>query len=212
MPAKANIWSGYRFRVGLIGLVCLGFGGCSVWDGFVKYPRLTTIFIAYSTMPEETRDQNWPAYARQEGWPEDPDDVPRHIKTDWDIRTQYIMAAITLPIGLVFGFFLLRSYGRWVASDEDGLTTSWGHTVPFDQIARLDKKRWNKGIAVVHQTDGQQKLVLDDWKFEREAMDQIVEEVESHLSPDQVDQPAVAVADPSDHAGGAGEPGNDQRD
>ena len=214
MKTKANTWSGYRLRVGLIGLVCLGFGGCSIWDASVRYPGENKIKAAYDNISEETRDLDWPDLAKQEGFPKDPDKVPRHFKTDWDIKVQYVMAAITLPIGLVFAFSFLRSYGRWVASDEEGVTTSWGHNVRFDQVARLDKKRWSKGIAVVHHSDGNEprKLVLDGWKFDREPIDAIVEEVESRLSPDQIDQPAGAAAPASNEPDAADEPADTESD
>ena len=211
MPVKAKTWSGYQFRVGLIGLVCIGFGGCSLWDGFVRYPSQNDIKTAYDTLDEETRDEKWPAIARSKGWPADPDEIPGHFRTDSDIMTQFIMAAITVPIGLLFGYFFARSYGRWVATDDEGITTSWGQNVRFDQINRLGKQKWSKGIAVVHHNEGdlERKLVLDDWKYEREPMGQIVEEVESHLAPDQIDErgPVASAADVAGHV--AEESGDD---
>ena len=64
--------------------------------------------------------------------------------------------------------------------------------MPFDAITRLNKRRWEKGIAVVRYTDatGDGKLVLDDWKFEREPTDRIGDEVEKRLKVDQIELPA----------------------
>ena len=215
MPVKANIWSGYRFRVGLIAAICLGFASWCLYDAKVKYPLHNRINAAYESMLSEyaranpnvseedakveVDDKKWPPLATEEGWPTDPLKLP-HRHSGTDIFTQYLMLTLTAPFGLVFGFLFLRCRGRWVACDEQGLTTSWGQTAPFDQITRLNKRRWKKGIAIVyHQANGQElKLTLDDWKFDRELMDQIVAEVESRLSPDQIDEPNLGSSGSSE--------------
>lgn len=255
MPEIAGIWSGYCWRIGLITVMCLGFGGWSLYDGLVKYPLHNEMNRAYEhapydsleewwypvamehnwpqnprellkafrQLPESSRAQEWPGIAQEKGWlqdskqveeldqafretgsvaaedywpavaaehnwPEDPNDRP-HRKTKMDIMTQFIMFAITFPIGLVFGTSLLRHLGRWVEVDEEGIKTSWGHNPSYESISRLNKRRWYKGIAVVHYRDGDrnQKLLLDDWKFDRARMDAIVEHIESKLSPDQIE-------------------------
>ncbi len=266
MDVTARTWTGYQWRVAIIALMCLGFGGWSLYDGLVGYPAKNVIADAWADLPSERLDQWWHEIARKEGWPldpremikayrdlddrgratqwpdlaakngwladpepliaewkdgedafrhehwreeamahdwpEDPADVPHH-KSPLDIITQFIMLAITAPIGLVFAFAFVRSSGRWIQCTDSQIITSQGKRVPIDTISRLNKQRWHKGIAVVHYTSGndERRLVLDDWKFDRDAIDQIVEHLEQQLDPDKIDQPADAeVAAPSDDA------------
>ena len=191
MPTKATTWSGYRWRLALIAAICLGFATWSLYDGFVRYPSYNRMLEQYQGLPEETQDDDWPSIAAERGWPTNPLDLPAEKKSVWDIRTQFIMTAITLPIGLIFAFAVIRTFNRWIALDEQGLNTSWGQCVPFEAITKLNKRRWHKGIAVVYHQDGpdEQKLVLDDWKYQRETMDSIVEQIEASLSPDQILNP-----------------------
>jgi hypothetical protein len=98
----------------------------------------------------------------------------------------------------VYGIAVLRSLNRWVELDEQGLSTSAGARVPFEAITRLNKRRWEKkGIAVVHYKDdggADRKIDLDDWKFERQPMDEIVLSIESQLPSDKIQQPASTSA------------------
>ena len=191
MQVKAETWSGHRNRIALIALVCLGFACWCLYDAVVRYPTDNEIVETYENLlPAETRDDQWPQVAREHGWPEEPNGLP-HRHEPSDIFTQYVMLAISGSIGLVFGFTALRCLGRWIACDENGLTTSWGQSVAFDQITRLNLRRWKKGYATVYYTHegNERKLAIDDWKFDREPTDQIVAEVQARLSPEQIDGP-----------------------
>ena len=218
MAAKAVISNGYRWRLALIGVVCLLFAAWSAYDGFVKYPRLNDHarqYVEYQQDNGEGWQETWPDYAREHNLPE----IPHPPKGDFSMIAQYVQLAITLPIGLWFTYLFLASLNRWVASDEAGLSSSGGEQVPYDSITTLDKKRWeNKGIAVVTYTadQGERRFVIDDWKFERDPTDQILIEVEQRLQPDQIigDLPESekiaesedGPADGSDEGGGDGTP------
>ena len=257
MPTRATTWPGYRWRLTLIAVMCLGFAAWCMFDGLVKYPKQNKVHRAYHHPPRDHLDQWWPPiaherhwpqdprelvkvyrqmdpqmssaqrnthwralaapndwpqkldeagrlvqiflekrddmwldFAKKKGWPQEVEKVPR-ARSDFDIATQFMMFSITFLIGLVYGLTVLRSLNRWIEVDEQGLNTSWGQRVPFDVITRLSKRRWEKGVAVVSYNDGagEQKLVLDDWKFDREATDLIVEEVEKRLDADQIEMP-----------------------
>ena len=208
MAAKAVISNGYRWRLALIGVVCLLFAAWSAYDGFVKYPRINKNFKAWVEFKDKHGEQwveKWPQHAADYNLPEQPE----RSKSQWSMIAQYVQLAITLPIGLWFSYLFLSSLNRWVASDENGLTGSRGEQVPYDSIATLDKKRWEaKGIAIVNYSDdqGQRRFVLDDWKFEREPTDQILIEVEQRLRPDQIvgDKPESEKTDDSDEGQSAG--------
>ncbi|MEQ8837607.1 MAG: hypothetical protein RID07_12445, partial [Lacipirellulaceae bacterium] len=81
-------------------------------------------------------------------------------------------------------FHIVRSLGTWIEGNGSSITSSWGQTVPFDQVTQLDKKKWkNKGIAKVQYTDNGKKktFVIDDFKFLREPTGDILRQLEGSI-------------------------------
>jgi hypothetical protein len=188
VQTKAGISSGYRWRLGIIALVCLGFGVYCLYDGFYAYPRDNERYAMFERLQAEHPDTwraRWEVLAAEHGLPRDPGDLKQ--RSDFDIYSQYIMAALTLPVGLLFLFSYVRAGGRWIAADERGLQTSWGQHAPWDAITGIDKARWkSKGIAVVQYREPQpphaeRRLTLDDWKYERDPTVALVRAVEEKL-------------------------------
>lgn len=187
MAAKATIRPGYRWRLGIISLAMLAFGGWFIYDGLVAYPRQQTVHETYERIRAENEQDwqtVWVAEAQANGWPQDP---PKPV-SDLDIIIQLVCAGITLPLGIIFGLSFVRAGGRWLATDEQGLHTSWGQHATWDAIREIDKTRWKtKGIAVVRYDDGgtTRKITLDDWKYDREPVGAMLAEVEAHHAPEQ---------------------------
>jgi len=187
MSVRASISKGYIWRPGLIGLAALAAGGWFLYDGAVKYPRQQQMWQAYNQITREhVEDPNeaakaWEELAAANGWP-----TKKPVeKTDTDILTQKIIAGITGPIGLYFCFVFVTSRSKWVEADEQGLATNAGQRSSYESITSVDKSRWqSKGIAVVHYSgDGQAgRIVLDDWKFEREPIKRILQAVEERTA------------------------------
>ena len=189
MPAKAGISPPYRWRLALIALMCLGFGGWSLYDGLVRYPEHNRKVERFQEInkkyPDNWRDE-WEKEAAARGWSNEPPGSPHSFSS---LVTQFIYAGLTLPIGLFFGISFISSFNRWIATDENGLSTSKGQQAPFNSIKSLNKQRWRtKGIAVVHYQNptGEHKIVLDDWKYEQQATKTMLQEVESRLQPEQI--------------------------
>ncbi len=205
--AKAYIANSYKIRLGIIALACLGFAGWFFYDGAVKYPWQKELYeerqrLASSGDPEWS--QQWTRYAQEQGWSPEVEPVKR---TDMDITTQYLMGLLVLPVGLLFGYSFVRAQGRWVAADDTGLRTSSRQHAPWSSIKAVDKSRWkSKGIAVVRYTDaggGEQKITLDDWKFDRDPTVAMVEELDRRLGLSETSEPAeqaVPASPPSDTA------------
>ncbi|MEM9881750.1 MAG: hypothetical protein AAF800_02390 [Planctomycetota bacterium] len=194
--ARATISPGYRWRLVLITLMMLGFGAYCVYDWRIGYPEQVERYDAFTEIREANPDtfpDLWREKAAAEGWPEK---YPKR-RTDRDVFTQFLMALITVPIGLFFLFRLFRENNRWVAMDETGVTASGGHEVPWDRIKSLDETRWKtKGIAWLHYATpdgGEKKVLLDDFKSQREPIAHIVAAVQAHLNPET--QPAEPVAE-----------------
>ncbi len=207
---KATISPGYRWRLVLITFIMLGFGAYCVYDWQIGYPLKVEQYETYNEIKEQNPDdypQVWKAHAEAEGWP---NKVPGR-KTSQDVFTQLLMALITVPLGLFFLFKLVKENTRWVAMDEQGITASGGHTVPWDAIKSLDEAKWKtKGIALLHYTDAnsrERQILLDDFKQDRDAIKQIVMQVQSLLNPSPQETPnspedshAVEATDPvADH-------------
>lgn len=200
---KATISPGYRWRLVLITFIMLGFGAYCVYDWQIGYPLKVEKYETYNTIMEENPDDYprvWSAYVQEKGWP---DKVPGR-KTSQDVFTQLLMALITVPLGLFFLFKLVKENTRWVAMDDDGITASGGHNVPWESIRSLDETKWKtKGIAWLHYADAhgsERKILLDDFKQDRESVKQIVSAVQSVLNPGAAEEGAAESSLASDAA------------
>ncbi len=222
--AKARISAGYRIRIGVLALGLLGFGAWAAYDGFVGYPQHNEVVNSYVARLNEVREQypetwkeKWPDIAVKEdkladfssfaeveyGKEGEPPKIVGKRKTQSDIYFQYGMLGLAAPVGLFFLLGWFAAPSRWIAMDENGLTSSRGDNAPFDKIHKLNKERWwKKGIAVVYykaDSGEERTLTLDDWKFEREPTEQMLEAVESRLEPDQIvgqREPLAKLVDP----------------
>ncbi|MEX0776741.1 MAG: hypothetical protein WD042_13645 [Phycisphaeraceae bacterium] len=207
MSDKAYIDKAYLGRVALLALMFLGFSGWFLYDGFVKYPRQDLIYREFQDFKQKHAGSGdssdklsdlWNAYALEKGYPQVNPQAdmttgqaePGKAHSDSDILTQKGLGFALLPLGLFFLFAVVRLKGRWISSDGSALITSWGQRVPFDAVTLLNKARWkSKGIAVVLYTDESSqvgRLVLDDWKYNRQPITDLVKETESYLKPEQI--------------------------
>ncbi|MEM6749481.1 MAG: hypothetical protein AAF612_03330 [Planctomycetota bacterium] len=174
---RTTLAPGYKARLGLIGLVCFLFGCWAVYDGFVKYPGEAERFAAVEAWkaenPNDWRDK-WNEHAASQGWPDNPIEVEN--RDSFDILSQYIMAGITLPIGIWFGLSFLLAGGRYVEIEGDELRASGGRKASLGDITAIDLAKWRtKGIAKIeHNGLGKSPIVLDDWKYVRKSTTHIL--------------------------------------
>lgn len=191
MELVASISLNYRWRLMAVGMMFLLFGVWFSYDGAVGYPKHNQ---KVGKFKELSQDQNepkvWQAYAQEQGWS---DEDPGSEKSETDILTQFLIGAACAPVGGFFMVVWFSSRKRWIRSDGQTLTTSWGSEVSFDAIRSVDSRRWRKkGIAVVQYQDGQGegRVVLDDWKYDRKPTVEIFRQVVVHLKqdPEQIDQ------------------------
>jgi len=190
---KATISRHYLLRNAAIALFCVGVSGWFFYDGTYTYPAQRERGLAfqdleaeYPDLEEEELMQKWRALADERGWPKK---NPGEPKTEAEIQAQLILGGLILPFGILYAVFFSLNWRRWVALDEQGLETQSGKRLNFDEITRLEKKKWEaKGIARVYGVhEGRRcRILLDDWKFETEPTRQILREVEKHLEPDRI--------------------------
>ena len=183
---KATISPGYRWRLVLISIVLLGFGAYCVYDWQIGYPLKVEQFDKWTQLETdypETYPEKWESYALEQGW----DTRPPAKKTDRDVFTQLLMACIVLPIGVYFLVKLIRENARWVAMSDDGFTANGGKSFGWDDVTGLDETKWkSKGIAYVQYrgaSNGNQRLLLDDFKMQREPVKAMVQRLQQHLNP-----------------------------
>ncbi|MBI85008.1 MAG: hypothetical protein CMJ81_17580 [Planctomycetaceae bacterium] len=171
------------------------------WETF-EYNDKTTIIDPQGEKIsiDETLDlvDTWETVAKENSWPiEKPDENKVLVKTvediknryDWKIKSQFVMIAVAAPVGFFSLWVYLGSRGRWLEADNSGITSSWGQQFAFDNILTLDKKQWkNKGIArITYDAEGHtKKFVLDNYKFNRWAIDDILLRVESQITDNQI--------------------------
>ncbi len=187
MSVRAKISKGYIWRPGVIGAMALLFSGWFLYDGTVAYPLQQKMWSDYNQiMQDNPGDPNvparlWAEHAAAKGWPTG---TPKKKVEDKDILTQKVIAGITGPVGIYFLATFFLTLGRWVEADEQAVRTSSGQQADYESIASIDKSRWQrKGIAVVHyDSHGRSgRIVLDDWKFDREPTKRILEAIEERM-------------------------------
>ncbi|QEF99570.1 hypothetical protein Mal15_36350 [Stieleria maiorica] len=169
-------------------LGCTAFAGWCLYDGLIGYPKKLTIAEAYESLPEENRRDAWKELAGENGWPtitpaKTADDV-RH-----DIGSQFMMVVLCMLFGIPALLMFMSGQGTWVEGDQTLIRNSKGQEVPIDAISKIDKRKWEaKGIAKIHyEVDGKKmKFVMDDFKYEREPMGQLMQFAEANLSEEQV--------------------------
>lgn len=194
MQIKANSAPPYRFRLTLFAAGCLLLGVWFLYDGLVAYPKDREIFQAFQKLKAEGLDgdalnERWRQIAAVKGWPDGTYGDPGKNRSDFDIQFNLVAGVLLELVGLWFAIGAWRHARRWIAMDDDNLSTSWGLTIPLESILTLDKSRWgDKGMAlVIADADrGGARLLLDDWKYERDATTQIVEAVQARLRPEQI--------------------------
>lgn len=172
MSHRAAISPRYRWRPGVFALMALVFGGWFLYDGYVKYPGEQEIFEHFERFRQEGRSAEWPDFAGQRNWPVDEKNLSGLEHTKTDIFWQKVFGFALLGVGGWYGIVYLRTHGRWIDADEQGLVTSWGKRVPFDAIATINLDRWQShGVAVIQYEEAgrRRRLVLDDWKYDQPA-------------------------------------------
>jgi hypothetical protein len=238
MTVRSKISGRHLIRLTIVGLFCIGFGLYCLYDGMVAWPKQRERALAFQELKDEGREGEWPLIAAEHGWKPYDQGEPARVfqelkeqnredewlrvveehgwkafdpgkpRTEAEIAVQYYMLAICGAAGLLILSKVLWSIGRWVEMDDAGLRSSRGQEVKFDEIDKIDKKKWeNKGIAkVLYQDNGRVKVfTLDDFIYDRPTTDDILREVESRVGVDKIingkpeppPQPAPAPAGPA---------------
>ena len=161
----------YRIKWVAVGLLMLGWGWWSLYDGFVAWERENERAI------QEAREQGRP--------------IPEKLPHDQlGIQLNRLIGIALQPVGAFLIFWALHS-SRGVYRLEGATLHVPGHPpVPLDAIREIDKSKWErKGIAYLRYevpgSVGPQtgRLKLDDYVYERGPTDQILARIEAAVAP-----------------------------
>jgi hypothetical protein len=133
------------------------------------------------------------AWFGYDGWVRYPREQALHVQnpragaphSNVDIQLQRVLASLLPPAALLFlGWTLYNTRGAYQLHGE--VLSVPGHPdVPLDAVRAIDKSKWDrKGILYVeYDVNGQQgTLKLDDFLYEREPTDKIVELIEARIA------------------------------
>jgi len=194
MSVRANYDPKFFRRFLFIALGCLAFTGWCFYDALIGYPSEFERSRVYWQPSEASKDYEgmerakWREIVAEKGWPTDQPKKPDEIKKS--ISNQYLYALICIVIALPCLIKWLRARGSWVNGDATELTTSKGQTIPYPSIVKIDKTKWEKkGITRIHYNqDGTAKTyTFDDFKFDRQKMGEILEQIEQGLQDEQIE-------------------------
>ena len=185
---RADVHKPFFRKFLFVFLGCLAYSGWCLYDGLWAYPRKLTVALAYEELPEEGRREAWEELAKEKGWPPvTPQKTAEDIRHD--ISSQFLMIVLCMLFGIPAVIMWMGGQGTWIEGDESVLRNSKGNEVPIDTITKIDKKKWReKGIAkIYYEVDGKtKKFVMDDFKYDRETMGELMKFAEANLSEDQL--------------------------
>jgi hypothetical protein len=99
----------------------------------------------YEKMKPLQWNKLWLEYSGQRGFPSKPSEEPYDSRK---IREQWVVFWICLVLAVGAAFFLLRTLGRKISADGEGVTTQQGKRVPYTDLKTLDLRKWEtKGLA-----------------------------------------------------------------
>jgi len=159
---EAKINKEWAIRLMIIAIMFIGGGFWFVYDGAVAWPAENDRYAIYKEILDQgdQAEKSWQEVFAEKGWTTR---KPPKEHSDTDIMTQFIIAALCFPIGLLALIWLLINATRSVVADERSVKFA-GKEIAYDDITDIDKSRWeSKGIVVLHA--GDQRMKLDDWKF-----------------------------------------------
>lgn len=203
---RANFQKSYLVRYWAMAGIGLFMAAYFAYDGFIGYPGEQRRCAAYEELASRVSDKSernkqWQELARSKGWNvKTPDDKAADF--DNKIQGQFVFGTICLVLSIPALYFVFSSKNRWIEQNAEELTTSWGQRLDLRSVYLLNKQRWaNKGIAkAYYKDDGRERVfVFDDFKYDRGPLDQMLKNLESHLSPDQIVGGSPESDSTSDH-------------
>jgi len=181
MPAEARITPIWKKQKGFIALFFCVIGLWFLFDGIIGFPRSNERWLAHEKFKSENRLSEWPAHAKEAGWNETP---PHKLYKKEDIAGQYILGTLAILAGIGAFIYWAGQIKRVFKLEADAVVIPVEKRVPLASVTGINRKNWEgKGLATVYfSIDGRRgKFILDDYKFDRDPMHEIMAAIEQQL-------------------------------
>jgi hypothetical protein len=192
MTLRANFQKSYLFRYLIFIFVCFPLTLWFLYDGAIAWPRQLPIIRAYEAIDKNLEpkavEEKWKELALANGWSKKPPEKSL-VEMESAILGQYFWASLSLIVGGVAAIYYVKSRNSWIEKVDGGLRTSWGQSLEFGKVTRIDKSKWEaKGIAKAFYMDkGQRRaFTFDDFKFDREPIGRMLYDLEQVVPPGQI--------------------------
>ena len=123
------------------------------------------------------------------------------------IREQWIVMYFCLTFVAITAFFLIRTLGRSIQADGEGITTQAGIRIPYAEMKRLDLRKWDtKGLGFIdfEGVSGKGKARIDGMTYggfkkeQGEPAEQLMQAIRSHFSGEIIEYASVGEAEKQD--------------
>lgn len=148
----------------------------------------------------------WREYTKERGMnaapPEEPYDAQK-------IKEQWVVCVVCAALAAVAGFILVRTLGRSISADEEGIVSQQGKRVPYTELKTLDLRKWDtKGLAFLDYdgATGKGRIRLDGLTYggfkkeSGEPAERLMQKIRSRFSGEIIEYATVSRDEPKDPA------------
>lgn len=157
------------------------------------------ILLDYEKLRPMNVTKLWTEYSGQHQLDSKP---PEHEYNAWKIREQWIAFWVCAVIAGVALFFLLRTLGRKITADENGIISQSGKSVAYGDLRTLDLRKWEtKGLAFLDYSgpSGSGKIRLDGLTYggfgkdDGELAEQLMQAIRARFSGEVIEYTTAGV-------------------
>ena len=173
---------GYRWKHLVMSVLMIAGGAWFAYDGWINWPNMNT---------QAARVEKELETAQRANNEQKKNDLAVELRkyekhNDASILIQKILATTLPTFGLFWGIWTIRATRGSYRLGADTLHVPGHPPVTFNNIRRIDKRRWDrKGIVYLHYEYGQPPapgvLKLDDFAYQRKETDEILQRIEDNV-------------------------------
>jgi len=162
----------------------------------------------YQTMKPLDWHRLWLAYSGKEKLASSPPEKPFDARK---IEEQWVVFWICLVLVAGAAFFLVRTVGRSLQADGDGVRGAGGKLVPYRDMKRLDLRKWEtKGLAFIDYEGeaGKGRIRIDGLTYggfkkeQEEPAERLMQKIRNHFSGEILEY--VSISEKEEGPDGAG--------
>lgn len=156
----------------------------------------------YERMKPLQWNKLWLEYSKERGFPASPSEEPYDARK---IGEQWVVFWICLTLAAGAAFILLRTLGRSISADGEGITTQQGRRVSYADLKTLDLRKWEtKGLAFLDYdgASGKGRIRLDGLTYggfkkeQDEPAERLMSLIRSHFSGEILEYAPLVTSEP----------------